>query len=88
MSKASEWARLHERIKHEVEELEEQRWGDHERKKPIFQLPGRMGTTTIVSQAIIDDDYGLRVSVGGTRMSPEQALALAHWILDTFGETP
>ena len=88
MSKASEWADHFKIAKSAVSETEDRVWGEHERSKPMFSVSGRGGTTIVLSQAVIDDDGTLWVSIGGTRVSPEKALSYAHWILKTFGETP
>lgn len=36
--------------------------------------------------ASVTEDGNLRIDRGGREMSPKGALALARWIIDTFGE--
>ena len=86
MSKASEWA-----IEALAIRKQQQALGDQWDKKPSYHIPGegqgRSGAALSELRYLVGNvtERG-RLETHNASLSPEQALAFAHWILDTFGE--
>lgn len=81
MSKASEWAARSDAIQEKIDVLEEERG---EIKFTVTTEPedGKRGS---VSAFVMDGPF-LHIGAYDATLAPNQALAFARWILDTFGE--
>lgn len=79
MSKASAWGRTMTGLRTQMDAIYAQ-----EGKRPEFSVP--YGSGRLVA-AQVDDAGALRVGNGnGRSLTNAEALALAQWLLDTFGE--
>ena len=92
MSKAGEWAIRHAEFERRTEELRNEVHGQLGAEQPTFEIPRRSGLVVIATAECVQEEYGFdfypecSLKTNVTRLKPHEAIALARWILDTFGE--